>query len=649
VDIRPRTTGEIVDDAWRLYLADASTLLALSSLFNVPAAVVFLWLITQATTASWVQGVLIAALFATLLPATGLGSAACQQAFHFRAENRAVSVKNCLFAALPRGLQHIAAAAVSWSAPLIAAVLVLWPLALLMRAASDDIETADVTSSLTWMRFLCGLIVLAPILPAAPLAGWAAHPILASTDSDWYSAIWAGWRESQRQLGKTVAIVASRPALGLFTFVNLHIVVRVVLWIGDDLAGFDWSVPSHVLSLGNPIYDITMILLTGILLAPFHEATNYLMHVDARTRYEGLDLWYRVQRAFHAGSKGLAGAVLLAIGAVFFAATPVRAEDNRRQVIDEVHEEVGRIAKEVKDADPFSSTKPWQPRMSELAMKLNERGGKRPGSFRWFEQSLTGFARADRDIALKILRDLESRLALAEESLAAEPRPAEPLRSKDEIKALLPSDNSAEPGRRPDKAAEDKKKAKQRVRREEMVVDDGPAGSGGEGAGVVPRMPDLGLGTTGWLILVGLLVAVVLIAVLLTWRSSTTRTAGAATKTVQSELSLETLLAQTDRPIGENLWRQADELARGGRWLDGLRTLYMAVLALLHRADLIRYSQTRTNGEYLAQVRQRTEVYLPFESMTGLFELKWYGEKTCQPDDYQSCRQLAEQVRAGIK
>src|SRR5262249_52786513 len=114
-------------------------------------------------------------------------------------------------------------------------------------------------------------------------------------------------------------------------------------------------------------------------------------------------------------------------------------------------------------------------------------------------------------------------------------------------------------------------------------------------------------------------------------------------------LSLEALLAQTEQPVGESLWRQADELARGGRWLDALRTLYMAVLALLHRADLIRYSQTRTNGEYLAQVRPRTEVYLPFESMTGLFELKWYGEKSCQPDDYQNCRQLAEQVRAGIK
>src|SRR5262249_8319928 len=163
---------------------------------------------------------------------------------------------------------------------------------------------------------------------------------------------------------------------------------------------------------------------------------NYLMHVDARTRYEGLDLWYRVQRVFPAGSKSLAGAVLLALG-IGLTAVPAWGADNRRQVIHEAHAEVVRIAKEVKEADPFSNTKPWQPRLRELATKLNEEGGKRPGGFRWFEQSLTGFARADRDIALKILGDLESRLALAEESLAPEAAPSGPARSKDEIKALL--------------------------------------------------------------------------------------------------------------------------------------------------------------------------------------------------------------------
>ena len=39
LDIRPRTTGQILDDAWRLALADAPLLLTLSSLFSVPVFV----------------------------------------------------------------------------------------------------------------------------------------------------------------------------------------------------------------------------------------------------------------------------------------------------------------------------------------------------------------------------------------------------------------------------------------------------------------------------------------------------------------------------------------------------------------------------------------------------------------------------------
>ena len=40
------------------------------------------------------------------------------------------------------------------------------------------------------------------------------------------------------------------------------------------------------------------LLLAWLLLTPFFEESNYLLYVDARARYEGLDLWYRVRRHF---------------------------------------------------------------------------------------------------------------------------------------------------------------------------------------------------------------------------------------------------------------------------------------------------------------------------------------------------------------
>ena len=53
-------------------------------------------------------------------------------------------------------------------------------------------------------------------------------------------------------------------------------------------------------------------------------------------------------------------------------------------------------------------------------------------------------------------------------------------------------------------------------------------------------------------------------------------------------------MAQTELHVLEDTeldkierWR-AEELARAGRCLEAVRALYLAVLALLHRADLIR-------------------------------------------------------------
>ena len=93
------------------------------------------------------------------------------------------------------------------------------------------------------------------------------------------------------------------------------------------------------------------------------------------------------------------------------------------------------------------------------------------------------------------------------------------------------------------------------------------------------------------------------------------------------------------------LWRQAENLAQQGRFLDGVRSLYLAVLAYLHRSNRIRYEPTRTNGEYLDQLRSHRPLQDSFRGLTGIFELKWYGERTCGSDDFASCRQLAEAIR----
>src|SRR5437588_6739904 len=111
IDLRPRTAGEVLDDAWRLALADAPLLLALSGLFAVPAAGAVLLLLTLPMPDSLSGRYALPALTALLLPLTGLGSGACQELFRRRTSDMPVSLGACLGVALRRGLDHITGAA----------------------------------------------------------------------------------------------------------------------------------------------------------------------------------------------------------------------------------------------------------------------------------------------------------------------------------------------------------------------------------------------------------------------------------------------------------------------------------------------------------------------------------------------------------
>ena len=75
----------------------------------------------------------------------------------------------------------------------------------------------------------------------------------------------------------------------------------------------------------------------------------------------------------------------------------------------------------------------------------------------------------------------------------------------------------------------------------------------------------------------------------------------------------------------------------------------LGVLVLLHRANLIRYERTRTNGEYANQLRPHADLHEPFYNLTGVFEAKFYGERTCQPEDYTACRGIAENICTHVR
>ncbi len=322
------------------------------------------------------------------------------------------------------------------------------------------------------------------------------------------------------------------------------------------------------------------------------------------------------------------------------ASSPAHAADERLPAVRAARAEVQRITDEVKAARPYANGQPWMRHLRDQAARLDREGGRQPGRFRWFTAALPAFETANQETALRILAGLDQRLALVEENLL----PPEDQRgeatqlSKQQIKALLPPEGEerrARPAQEPprQKPPEQDHETQRSSRRPR------------QGPGAVEPNCDADLGSLGWIVMGGLLVGVVVVAFVLAWRRKPTVAAKKPDARPADPLSIEALLQPGQRNSVESLWRRADELARAGRHLEAVRALYLAVLALLHRADFIRVAPTRSNGEYHFQLRDRPMVGRPFRGLTGLFEVKWYGERACQAADYDTCRRLADEVR----
>jgi hypothetical protein len=145
----------------------------------------------------------------------------------------------------------------------------------------------------------------------------------------------------------------------------------------------------------------------------------------------------------------------------------------------------------------------------------------------------------------------------------------------------------------------------------------------------------------------GLVVLAAVTGLVLLWRNRPAgKRAPAPAPTSRLQRNPVAELAQMDP---QTLWREADRLAREGNRLEALRHLYAALLGLLHRGGLIKLESARTNGEYVRQLQRSSPESSPladhFAHLTGTFEWKWYGEKACQPDEYDDCRGQAEQIR----
>jgi hypothetical protein len=424
----------------------------------------------------------------------------------------------------------------------------------------------------------------------------------------------------------------------------VHLFGHWALWAAEALGRFDVALLQLLCSLSNPPYLVGLVALAWWLLTPYFEAVNYLFFIDDRTRYEGLDLWYRVDDAFSQLAKK-AGVALLVLGATLLGTSPVRAETRLRDV-RAAHDEIVRITGEVKQADPYPGGARWLTQLRQVGKRLDPEGTAERGRFRWYFQSIDGFEKRDHGDAIHTLDHTAQRLAMIADNMVRSEQ-ASAGRSREQIKALVPPEDEKPPV---DNKVE---KPKPPPKEEKPVGKDEPGDfpAAPRGGAVLGGPVNLGgLGQVLFVVLTGLVAAMLLIAVFLALRHwLQDRSPAVVRRAGQIESGSDDVEIEPAQQDVASLWRQSDELASTGRFLEAVRTLYLAVLALLHQASLIRFERTRTNGEYADQLRSRKNVHGPFLGLTNLFEVKWYGERRCEEGDYSACRGYAESIRLESK
>lgn len=88
----------------------------------------------------------------------------------------------------------------------------------------------------------------------------------------------------------------------------------------------------------------------------------------------------------------------------------------------------------------------------------------------------------------------------------------------------------------------------------------------------------------------------------------------------------------------DNLFSEAEILAREGNLRGAIRKGYIALLCELSDRKLIGLAQHKTNRDYLRDVRKKRELHENMNGLTQNFERHWYGTEETEEKDWEEFR-----------
>ncbi|MDC0714773.1 DUF4129 domain-containing protein [Stigmatella sp. ncwal1] len=431
-------------------------------------------------------------------------------------------------------------------------------------------------------------------------------------------------------------------AMGL-TFLNLHIALNVLFWLGRRLLALDLTFLERFASIDNPVWLAFLGALTFTLFEPLKAATASLLLVDGRVRQEGLDLLAAVQQlpVRSAARTVNRGGALVFLG-FLLGATTVRA------------------------APPAPSEAP-----SELLQRMESVATDCEYDSEHLEEdfaAVSSLSAAEQQKFQRLLRAVEKKAYEGEDCEAASETLRQGLEQAAETRAL----ESALPDSRAASA-----KARDILSRPEFAAAPRADSASEEPPPVAPdwwqrfmnwldevleklfkrrpspsRVEPTSVGgdltvANGLVVLLIAAVVGVLVTVLLRALGQQQRKEGA-----QLEVSTLDAAALAQDPMSalarppEGWAHLADELAAQGQYREAVRSLYLALLSRLHREGAILYDSTLSNWDYLRQFKGRREWLPPFRELTRRFDFAWYGNLPVGAEGYRDFRALTQPLLA---
>ena len=452
-------------------------------------------------------------------------------------------------------------------------------------------------------------------------------------------------------------------AVQVLVFFNLHVGLNFLLYLARQLLGIDLTFAERFASLDNPPWLMFLVAATFALFEPLRAAAATLLLIDGRVRQEGLDLLAAVQQlperstkqgsGSPADSKGVAAALLVAVGLLFALPAPAHAAPEKAPAKASVTAPAMSEREAVRDRLVGVVVHCEVPELVEdkTIQDLDALGAAEGAKLERFVRHLEQLALDDEDCEAATAA-LESGLAQVTATAEAQAR-VDARAATDRARSILARPEFQD---RPEKVPEDPKQEavpeekgwwRQFIDKlgkwlEELFRRDRPEPprdtavpvSGGALANVlVVALVALTLGVLG-VVLVGVLKR----------RSGTT---GPALEV--STVDAAALAGSPDHALSrppEGWAHLADALAARGEYREAVRNLYLALLSRLHRDGAILYDETLSNWDYLRAFRGRPEVKAPFRELTRRFDFVWYGNLPVGREGYTEFRAITAPLLA---